>query len=77
MKTKALPEGYHTVTPLIIVKGAAQLLDFMKDAFGAEGMTILELDGRFPPDADLDAAWASGLQSLGVSGGTKRFRQTP
>ena len=27
----------------------------------AHGMTILELDGRFPPGADLDAAWAAGI----------------
>ena len=27
----------------------------------AHGMTILELDGRFPPDADLDSAWATGI----------------
>jgi AcrR family transcriptional regulator len=31
----------------------------------AHGMTILELEGRFPPDADLDAAWRSGLEALG------------
>lgn len=36
MKVNPIPEGYHTVTPFIIVKGAAQLLRFMKDAFGAE-----------------------------------------
>lgn len=30
----------------------------------AHGMTILELDGRFPPNADLDAAWASGIAAL-------------
>jgi AcrR family transcriptional regulator len=30
----------------------------------AHGMVILELDGRFPDDADLDAAWAAGLRSL-------------
>jgi AcrR family transcriptional regulator len=30
----------------------------------AHGMTILELDGRFPPDADLDAAWAAGIAAL-------------
>jgi len=33
---RPVPEGYHTVTPWIIVKGAAQLLDFVKKAFGAE-----------------------------------------
>ena len=33
----------------------------------AHGMTILELDGRFPPDADLDAAWRQGLQAFGAN----------
>jgi AcrR family transcriptional regulator len=32
----------------------------------AHGMTILELNGRFPPDADLDAAWRAGLRALGA-----------
>ena len=31
-----IPEGYHAVTPFVVVKGAAQFLDFMRDAFGAE-----------------------------------------
>ena len=30
----------------------------------AHGMTILELDGRFPPTADLDAAWTAGIAAL-------------
>jgi AcrR family transcriptional regulator len=30
----------------------------------AHGMTILELNGRFPPDADLDAAWRRGLEGF-------------
>jgi AcrR family transcriptional regulator len=30
----------------------------------AHGMTILELDRRFPPDADLDAAWRRGLDAF-------------
>ena len=30
----------------------------------AHGMVILELDDRFPPGADLDAAWAQGLSAL-------------
>lgn len=28
------------------------------------GMTILELNNRFPPDADLDAAWKSGIAAF-------------
>lgn len=30
----------------------------------AHGMVILELDDRFPPGADLDAAWAHGLSAF-------------
>jgi PhnB protein len=33
---RPIPEGYYTVTPWIVVRGAAQLLDYMKEAFGAE-----------------------------------------
>jgi Tetracyclin repressor-like, C-terminal domain len=28
------------------------------------GLTILELNDRFPPDADLDAAWEHGLDAF-------------
>jgi PhnB protein len=31
-----IPAGYHTVTPYLIVEGAARLIEFMKQAFGAE-----------------------------------------
>ena len=30
----------------------------------AHGMTNLELNGRFPPDADLDAAWERGIAAF-------------
>jgi PhnB protein len=36
MTVKAIPEGYHSVTPYIIVKGAAKALDFYARAFGAK-----------------------------------------
>lgn len=35
MAVKPIPEGYHSVTPYLIVKGAAQAIDFYKKAFGA------------------------------------------
>ena len=34
-KVSPIPEGYQTVTPYISVRKAEQLLDFVKDAFGA------------------------------------------
>jgi hypothetical protein len=30
----------------------------------AHGMVVLELNDRFPPDADLDAAWRRGLTAF-------------
>src|SRR5262245_23894898 len=33
---RPVPEGYGTVTPWIIVRGAAQLIEYMKQAFGAQ-----------------------------------------
>ena len=32
---KAIPDGYHTVTPHLIVSDAAKAIDFYKKAFGA------------------------------------------
>lgn len=34
-KVKPVPEGYHSVTPYIIVPGVAKLIDFAKQVFGA------------------------------------------
>ncbi len=36
MSVKPVPDGYHSVTPYLTVKGAAQLIGFLKEAFGAE-----------------------------------------
>jgi PhnB protein len=35
-KPKPIPEGYNTVTPYLVLQGAAEALDFYKRAFGAE-----------------------------------------
>jgi len=32
---KPIPEGYHSVTPYLIIKGATEAIDFYKKAFGA------------------------------------------
>jgi PhnB protein len=35
MAPRPIPEGYHTATPYLIVKGAAEALEYYKKAFGA------------------------------------------
>ena len=45
MAVKPIPEGYHTVTPYLIVKGAAKALDYYKKAFGATEIMRMEGPG--------------------------------
>lgn len=43
----AIPDGYHSVTPYLIVAGAAKALDFYQKAFGAtEIMRMQDPSGR-------------------------------
>ena len=36
MAVKAKPDGYHAVTPYLVVDGAARLIDFLEEVFDAE-----------------------------------------
>jgi AcrR family transcriptional regulator len=59
-----LPPGLEgrAATPLLRVAGS-QARARAVWAF-AHGMVMLELDQRFPPDADLDAAWRAGIAAF-------------
>ena len=35
MAVKPIPDGYHTATPYLIIEGAANAIEFYKQAFGA------------------------------------------
>jgi PhnB protein len=43
---KPIPEGYHSVTPYLIIKGAAQAIDYYKTAFGATELFRMEHNGQ-------------------------------
>lgn len=43
--THPIPEGFHTVTPHLIIKGAARAIEFYKQAFGAEEVCLLNGPG--------------------------------
>ena len=46
-KTKPIPDGYHTATPYLIVKGAAKAIDFYQRAFGASELFRMPIpDGK-------------------------------
>jgi AcrR family transcriptional regulator len=65
------PLARHQLAPGVEERAAAQIVHTIGDPDGARamwafahGMTILELNGRFPPGADLDAAWAKGIAAF-------------
>jgi PhnB protein len=42
---KPIPAGYHSVTPYLVVNGAAQAIEFYKQAFGATELLRMEGPG--------------------------------
>jgi PhnB protein len=45
MPTKPIPEGYHTVTPYLVMRDAARALDFYKRALGATELLRFDAPG--------------------------------
>lgn len=43
---KPIPEGYHSVTPYLIIKGAAKAIEYYKNAFGATELFRMEHNGQ-------------------------------
>ena len=43
---KPIPEGYHSLTPYLIVDGAAAAMDYYKKAFGAIELFRMEHEGK-------------------------------
>jgi PhnB protein len=41
-----IPKGYHSVTPHLIIKGAAEAIDYYKDVFGATEMFRMDDGGK-------------------------------
>src|SRR5216684_2657647 len=46
-KVKSIPDGYHSITPYLVIKGAAAAIEFYKKAFAAvEFVRMPQPDGR-------------------------------
>lgn len=65
LKRELLAPGVEdrAAAPIVAAAGGDRNVARALWAF-AHGMTLLELDGRFPPDADVDAAWRVGLRAF-------------
>src|SRR5258705_13263087 len=45
-KVKPIPDGYHTVTPYLIIKGASDAIEYYKKAFGATELFRMDHGGK-------------------------------
>jgi PhnB protein len=45
MPVKPIPDGYHAVTPYLIIQGAAKAIEFYKQALGATELFRMEAPG--------------------------------
>jgi PhnB protein len=43
---KPIPEGYHSLTPYLVIDGAAEAMEYYKKAFGAVELFRMEHGGR-------------------------------
>jgi PhnB protein len=53
MSAKPVPDGYHSVTPYLVVAGAAKMLDFLRDAFGAQEIRRFDKPGGIVGHAEV------------------------
>lgn len=55
-KVKAIPDGYHTVTPYLSIKGASDAIEFYKRAFGAREVMRMPGPGGTVGHAEIEIA---------------------
>ena len=53
-KVKPIPEGTHTITPSLVVKGGRKAIEYYKTAFGAKELSVMYgMDGKSVMHAEL------------------------
>ncbi len=53
MPVKAIPDGYHSVTPYLSIKGASDAIEFYKKAFNAIELFRLDMPGGIIGHAEI------------------------
>jgi len=68
---KPIPEGYHSITPMLTVRGADRAIDFYRRAFGAEELGRMNIpDGKIVMHAELkigDSRFFLGDEVVGMN----------
>jgi AcrR family transcriptional regulator len=69
LRRELLPEGLEASAALPLVEAVGGDPDLARAVWAmAHGLTSLELAGRFPPDADVAAAWRAGIAAVQRAG---------
>ncbi len=66
---KPIPEGYHTLTPFMMVKNAGKLIEFIKTAFGAKEVSL----HRLPDGTIMHAEFQVGDSRLMLAEATDKY----
>ena len=80
MAVKPIPEGYHSITPYLVIKGASEAIDYYKRVFGATERMRMDAPGGTIGHAELqigdsvlmlaDEHPQQGFRGPGAFGGT-------
>ncbi|HJT90073.1 MAG TPA: VOC family protein [Bryobacteraceae bacterium] len=70
---KPIPKGYHSVTPFLVVQGAAKVIDFLQEAF--EARQVERMDG--PGGTVMHAELTIGDSRVMISDATAEFGPMP
>jgi PhnB protein len=72
-KVNPIPDGYHSLTPVVVVDGASRLIDFLKQVFSAEEDEVYKgPDGRV-----IHAELRIGDSVLMISDSNQQFPALP
>ncbi|HEX3552413.1 MAG TPA: VOC family protein [Thermoanaerobaculia bacterium] len=67
------PEGFHSLTPYLVVQGADRLIDFLKQAFGAEEIYL----GRNPDGQVNHSQFRIGDSMIELAEGNEKWPPMP
>lgn len=72
-QVKPIPQGYHTITPYLVVDGAEKIVSFMKEAFGAQPVfePMMRPDGKI-----MHAEYKIGDSVVMISDASERAKPT-
>jgi PhnB protein len=73
MSVRPIPEGYHSVTPYLMINGAANAIEFYRRAFGAKESFKLEAPGGMIGHAEIQIG-DSPIMIADDCGGESPFR---